>query len=151
MNDFTTTSVSPSPSSQRSRPGGAILRAACGLGLAAAGFFGYMLLVDVPWIRSWGIPNAMLLILGMVVSWSALWRRPRWAGLVASVLTTLVTLMFVTFMYVVRPPAPPGPPSGKVTLASLDIPLMDAAGAPQKVSDFSGKGPVLLTFFRGHW
>jgi hypothetical protein len=121
------------------------------LAVAIVGFASYIILVDNYWIRTWGIPNTALLVLGTLIAAYAISRRPRWAGIAATILCTLATGLFVLGMYILRPPAAPGPKDGTVVLQSLSTPLRDHTGAPVQLADYRGKGPVLLVFYRGHW
>ncbi len=139
-------------SSQPTRPaGGGFLRALLGLALVIAGFVSYMFLLDQYWIRTWGIPNTALMLVGTCVAWMAARRRPRWAGITAGVLTTLLTVFFVLIMYVIQPPAAQGLKTDSLSLASLTTPMLDHSGNSISLADYAGKGPVLLVFYRGHW
>jgi hypothetical protein len=134
-----------------SRAGGGFLRSVIGLVLVITGLVSYLFLLDHHWIRTWAIPNIALMLVGTWFAWTAVQRRPRWAGITASVLTTPLTLFFIAIMYVIQPPAAEGLKSTALSLASLPTPLQDHQGNSVSLAGYAGKGPVLLVFYRGHW
>jgi peptidoglycan/LPS O-acetylase OafA/YrhL len=144
--DFRTPSDATNP-----RRGGGILWSLLGLLIAVASFGSYLVFIDNHWIRSWGIPSVLGLLLGSAICCYALTRRPRWAGTVASLLSVPATAFFIFMMYFMTLPAVTGPTDDDLALASLATPIQDHRGKTVRLADYAGKGPLLLVFFRGRW
>lgn len=134
-----------------SRRGGGIVWSFSGLLIVIASFGGYMVFMDNHWIRSWGIPSVVGMLLGTAVCCRAVARRPRWAGVVASVLSMAATGFFIFMMYFMTLPTVTGPVNEGLTLASLESLVQDHQGNTVRLADYAGKGPLLLVFYRGRW
>lgn len=141
----------PSPDRLAARRTGAVWYGAIGLGLVIGGVSSYLLLLDHYWIRTWAIPNSVMVVVGTAVAWYATTRRPFWVGLTSAILCTLLTGLFLVGMYGLVPPRAPGPGNQPIRLASFAESLPDEHGNSVRLSDYAGKGPVLLVFYRGHW
>ena len=111
----------------------------------------FLALIDSPYVRTTGQPSATLMCLGAVLSLIGLRFRPRWPGIIASVLCVAMAGTFVWQLYFVRLPSPAPLPQAAKTAGGLDFSLRDSAGKTWRLSDFRDKGPVLVVFYRGFW
>ena len=124
--------------------------------LTLVGGGSYMAFLGIPWVRETAAPNMAAMLLGVGVAVYAATRRPRWPGLVATVLTVGMTGLFVfgVFIASVLPRPQVSLPAEALEVAAgspFDFALPDHTGRTVRLSDFHGKGPVLLVFYRGFW
>ena len=117
--------------------------------LVLAGPGVYMLLIDVPVLRSSGLPALVLMVVGTGLGLlAARSDRRRWVCLLAGLECVLVLgFVFMLFGLAVLPESPQF-----ANLASApDFTLPDHSGRPVTLSQTPQSGPVLLVFYRGHW
>lgn len=109
----------------------------------------YMVLIDVPVLRSTGALAFALLAAGTALGLLVAWRdRRRWVWVLAG-LDGLASLGFtVGFFGLARLPESPSAPA---LVSAPDFTLPDHTGAPVTLSQALDSGPVLLVFYRGHW
>jgi hypothetical protein len=88
--------------------------------------------------------------LAVVLASAAVWRARRWLTVSALAVSALTLVAAGLFNFVAmrvpasRPLVTVGQPVG-------DFTLTDAAGRPVSLSDYRGKKPVVLVFYRGYW
>jgi hypothetical protein len=88
--------------------------------------------------------------LAVVLALAAVWRARRWLTVSALAVSALILIAAGLFNFVaMRVPA--SQPLVVVGQAVPDFTLPDAAGRPVSLSDYRGKKPVVLVFYRGYW
>lgn len=127
------------------------LRAIGGMALLFLGFGVWMLLIDIPWIRSSGIPMLAIMLVGTILAWSAARGRKKWVGIVAGTLCTAGFLYSALSFHVVKLPQAIDPPVLASSAAAVDFSLPNQSGDLVSLSDYTGTGPALVVFYRGHW
>jgi AhpC/TSA family protein len=80
----------------------------------------------------------------------AVWRARRWLTVSALVVSGLL-LVGAGFFNFVAMRVPASRPLVAVGASVPDFTLPDAAGRPVSLSDYRGKKPVILVFYRGYW
>jgi peptidoglycan/LPS O-acetylase OafA/YrhL len=117
--------------------------------LVLAGPGVYMLLIDVPLLRSSGLPALVLMALGTGLGlFAARSDRRRWVCLLAGLECVLALgFVFVLFGLAVLPESP----QFTDLESAPDFTLPDHNGRPVTLSHALRSGPVLLVFYRGHW
>jgi hypothetical protein len=90
------------------------------------------------------------LTLAVVLAVVAVWRGRSWLTGGALVASVLLLALAGLFNFVVMR-VPPGPPALVVGQPAPDFTLPDAAGHAVTLSDYRGKKPVVLVFYRGYW
>jgi len=119
--------------------------------LIAAGTIGaFMVLLSV-----WTIPLRPAWYLGALVLATALaaaavWRARRWLT-VSALVVSCVLLALAGFFNFVAMRVPLTPTRLVVGQPAPDFTLPDAAGRPVRLSDYRGRQPVVLVFYRGYW
>ena len=88
--------------------------------------------------------------LAVFLALAAVWRARRWLTVSALALSALLLVAAGLFNFVaMRVPA-----SRPLVVVGQPVPnftLPDAAGRPVSLSDYRGKKPVVLVFYRGYW
>ena len=88
--------------------------------------------------------------IGAAPAVAAVWRVRGWLTVSALVVSGLL-LAGAGFFNFVAMRVPPGQPLVVVGAPVPDFTLPDAAGRPVSLSDYRGKKPVILVFYRGYW
>ena len=88
--------------------------------------------------------------LGTVLAMAAVWRARRWLTVSALVVSVLL-LALAGFFHFVAMRVPMTPTQLVVGQPAPDFTLPDAAGRPVRLSDYRGRQPVVLVFYRGYW
>jgi hypothetical protein len=128
-------------------PGGLV---ALSLGLAAGGIGAYVLLFPVAAVRNHPEGYVVALALATTLAAVALARARRWFTWLGLGLT-VVLLVGSLFFNFVAARVPTVPTALKVGEPAPDFTLSDAAGRSVTLSEFRGKKPVVLVFYRGAW
>ena len=123
---------------------------ALSLGLAAGGIGAYVLLFRVAAVRNHPEGYVVALALATALAAVALARGRRWFTWLGLGLT-VVLLVGSLFFNFVAARVPTTPTALKVGEPAPDFTLSDAAGRSVTLSDFRGKKPVVLVFYRGAW
>lgn len=142
-------STAPDPRAP-SRAASAKRAALIGLPVTLVGMVSYMLLMDVPWIRSTALPNIVVALIGMAISVWAMARCRSWWTVPTGAASVLLGGFFMYFMFVmsVQPEAPNAPAVGE---RIADFTLPNQEGRPVSLASLHANGPALLVFYRGHW
>lgn len=122
--------------------------AALVLGLGTVGAFGGLIAA-----LSFPIPPVWYLgALGLAVALAlaAVWRARRWLTVSALGVSVLLLIAAGLFNFVAMR-VPMSRPLVAVGQPVPDFTLPDAAGRPVTLSDYRGKKPVVLVFYRGYW
>ncbi|MBK8271096.1 MAG: redoxin domain-containing protein [Planctomycetes bacterium] len=107
-------------------------------------------LISVPWIRTYAIPNTILILIGLFLCTRALIRRRSKLVIAGSAFGYLIASgFFVSTLVLMRLPAPQTAWTAGQTPPDFSLPNQD--GREVSLSDYRGKGPVLLVFYRGFW
>lgn len=85
-------------------------------------------------------------LLGVV----AVWRARRWLT-VSALAVTVLLLGFASYFHFVAMRVPATPTQLAVGQPAPDFALPDAAGRSVRLSDYRGRQPVVLVFYRGYW
>jgi AhpC/TSA family len=88
--------------------------------------------------------------LAVVLALAAVWRARRWLTVSALAVSVLFLVAAGLFNFVAMR-VPMGRPLVAVGQPVPDFTLPDAAGRPVSLSDYRGKKPVVLVFYRGYW
>jgi hypothetical protein len=103
----------------------------------------------------WAIPirpvwylSALALATALAVA--AVWRARRWLT-VSALVVSVVLLALAGFFNFVAMRVPPTRTQLVVGQPAPDFTLPDAAGRPVRLSDYRGRQPVVLVFYRGYW
>lgn len=121
-----------------------------GLVLCAAAIPLYMVLLDVAFLRSTGLPAFVLLAAGAALGTYAAKRDRRgWVKAVGVLNPALLVLFVLAFFWGAALPAPTS--AAQVLNAAPDFTLKDHRNRAVSLRDEVAKGPVLLVFYRGHW
>ena len=126
----------------------ALAIAALVLSVATTGaFMGLLSLAAIPLP-----PPVYLGALGLAAALAvaAVWRSRRWLTVSALVVSVLLLTGGGLFHFVATR-IPASPPLVVVGQPVPDFTLPDAAGRPVSLSEFRGKQPVILVFYRGYW
>lgn len=121
-----------------------------GSALVLVGGISYLIFMDVPWIRSTAIPNAALVLIGILLAGLAVLKKPTRFTVPNAMLSMLFGGFFLVSVYgltVLPQPAK----EWNIGEAAPDFLLTNQDGNTVRLSSFRGKGPVLLVFYRGHW
>ena len=86
----------------------------------------------------------------VVLALAAVWGARRWFTVSALAVSALL-LVAAGFFNFVAMRVPMSRPLVAVGQPVPDFTLPDAAGRPVSLSDFRGKKPVVLVFYRGYW
>ena len=122
--------------------------AALVLSLGTVGLYGGLIAaLSFPLRPAWYLGALGLAIALALV---AAWRVRGWLTVSALVVSGLL-LAGAGFFNFVAMRVPPGQPLVMVGAAVPDFTLPDAAGRPVSLSDYRGKKPVILVFYRGYW
>ena len=145
----TTDTNSPIETTRPTAPAPKLL-AWLGLAFTLLGGVSYFLLMSIPWIRSSALPNTVLVGVGLLLSLMAIFKKPGLLTILTGVPSVLVGVGFLLSVFVLMklPEAKPGLAVGAQPPA-LSLPNQD--GKSVSLTDYRGKGPVLLVFYRGHW
>lgn len=81
---------------------------------------------------------------------AAVWRARRWLTVSAFAVSALLLVAAGLFNFVAMR-VPESRPLVAVGQPVPDFTLTDAAGRPVSLSDYRGKKPVVLVFYRGYW
>ena len=122
--------------------------AALVLSLGTVGAFGALIAA-----LSFPLPPAWYLgALGfaVVLAVAAVWRARGWLTVSSLAVSTLILVAAGLFNFVAMR-VPVGRPLVTVGQAVPDFTLPDAAGRLVRLSDYRGKKPVVLVFYRGYW
>jgi hypothetical protein len=125
--------------------------AAMGLLCALAAMPAYMVLMDIPLVRSTALPTWALLVLGCGLSLVAVSKDRRWwIWAIAGVTTLMLIGAPIAWFVLARLPTPDSalPAAGAVI---ADFTLPDESGIPVSIAQEFARGPVLLVFYRGFW
>jgi hypothetical protein len=123
---------------------------ALSLGLAVGGIGAYVLLFRVAAVRNHPEGYVVALALATAVAAVALARTRRWYTWLGLGVTAILLVGSVFFNFVAAR-VPTTPTALKVGEPAPDFTLSDAAGRSVTLSDFRGKKPVVLVFYRGAW
>lgn len=118
--------------------------------LTLTGGVSYFLLLSVPWIRTYAIPNILLAVLGVVICFVAVKRRRSIPVILGTAFSTLIATVFLLSIFVLMR-LPPPQTAWAVGQSLPDITLPNQDGREVSITDYRGKGPVLLVFYRGFW
>ena len=99
-------------------------------------------------LRPAGYLGALALAFALAVA--ALWRMRDWLT-VGALVVSVVLLGGAGFFNFVMMRVPAGRPLVTVGQPAPGFTLPDAAGRPVSLSDYRGKKPVVLVFYRGYW
>ena len=122
--------------------------AALVLSLGTVGAFGGLIAaLSFPLRPAWYLGA---LGLAVVLALAAVWRARRWLT-VSALAVSAVLLVAAGFFNFVAMRVPPSRPLVAVGQPVPDFTLPDAAGRPVRLSDYRGKKPVVLVFYRGYW
>ena len=124
--------------------------AALSLGVALGGIAGYVLLFRVAAVRNHPIVYVAAFALATALAVLALIRARRWPAWVALGLA-VVLLVAGSWFNFVGARVPNTPTALRVGERAPDFTLPDAAGRPVRLTEFRGKKPVVLVFYRGAW
>ncbi len=123
---------------------------AVGLLATLAGGVSYFLLLTVPWIRNYAVPNIALVIIGTALCFRAVSKKRSKLVISGTVLSSLVAVGFLLSLFVLmRLPAPQKSFAVGDELPDFTLPNQDERDVT--LSDYRGRGPVLLVFYRGFW
>ena len=118
--------------------------------LAVGGFGSYFLLLFEPTVRATAWPTLAMLTVAVVLGVAAVRRHRRWWTIALATVDMGVAAMFLFLFFVgfslpavANVPTPPDP--------APDFELADQEGRSHRLSEYRGRGPVLLVFYRGHW
>lgn len=118
------------------------------LSLGTVGAFVALLsLLAIPIPPAWYLGA---LALAAVLAVAAVWRARRWLTVSALVVSVLL-LALAGFFHFVAMRVPLTRTQLVVGRSAPDFTLPDAAGRPVRLSDYRGKQPVVLVFYRGYW
>ena len=118
--------------------------------LVLVGGISYVIFMDVPWIRSTAIPNAALVLIGLLLTGLAVLKKRTGFTVPNALLSMLFGGFFLVSVYgltVLPQPAR----EWNLGEPAPDFLLTNQNGETVRLSSFRGKGPVLLVFYRGHW
>ena len=121
---------------------------ALALSLGTVGAFGGLIAA-----LSFPLPPAWYLgVLGFAfaLALAAVWRARGWLTVSALAVSALV-LVAAGFFNFVAMRVPESRPRVAIGQPVPDFTLPDAAGRPLSLSDYRGKKPVVLVFYRGYW
>jgi len=90
------------------------------------------------------------LVLAVLIATSAVWRRRGGVTVTALVISVLLLGLAGYFNFVIAR-VPDTPSALVVGRPAPDFTLPDSAGRQVTLSEFRGKKPVLLVFYRGYW
>ena len=88
--------------------------------------------------------------IAVVLGLAAVWRVRVWLTVSALAVSALILVAAGLFNFVVMR-VPASRPLLEVGQPVLDFTLPDAAGRAVSLSDYRGKKPVVLVFYRGYW
>ena len=109
----------------------------------------YLGFLDVPWVRSTGLPGFVLLPLGFLLGVRAAVADRRWWVRLGAGLEFLMLAGFALGLTVLtRVPAAEG--FARLTWAP-DFTVADHEGRPFHLADELKASPVLIVFYRGYW
>lgn len=123
--------------------------AALALSLVIAGPVCYVMLMEIPWILSSGLPAFALMIVGCVIGIMAATSDQRWRIRVVAAVNVALTGLFAFGFFVLA-----GIPESETFATISEVPefvLPDEEGNPVSLRDTVNAGPVLLVFYRGYW
>lgn len=125
------------------------MMAGFGLLLVILGPVAYMLLIDIPWLRSSGIAAFVLMGAGTILAVRAalMDRRLRCRSL--AVLSLLITATWLVGFFILA--RIPQAPDFAALQSAPDFTLPDEEGRPVSMKAAVSEGPVLLVFYRGFW
>ncbi len=131
------------------QPKSSLVLGLVGLTLVVVGPFVYVLLLDVPIMRSTGLPAFLLMGLGVCLSAWAVLRdgRKKIKGMLAANVVLTLTFAYAMFGYAQLP-------SGRGIVVGQIAPsfaLSDSQGRTVELLDQATRGPTLLVFYRGYW
>ena len=119
--------------------------------LLAAGtvgaFVALLSLLAIPLRPAWYL-GALALAVALAVA--AVWRARRLVTVSALVVSVLL-LALASFFHFVAMRVPVTPTQLVVGQSAPDFTLPDAAGRAVRLSDYRGRQPVVLVFYRGYW
>ena len=134
---------------ERAQPRRSALLAFAGLFLVLSGPVIYQSLIDVPFLRSSGLPLWIMMGGGALLSlWAAMRDRRMWVGMVAGASTVLTLGMVFVFTQLTRVPAAPAALAAE-RIDDFSVP--DENGKTVALAEVRGRGPALLVFYRGFW
>lgn len=110
----------------------------------------YLLLLDVPFIRSTGLP--MFLLAGMGAAAAGIYSRSddrAWVRLLGAANGVGIVIAAIWFFWLASLPAPD--PKANTLAQAPDFRLPDQDGQQITLSALYKSGPVLLVFYRGSW
>ncbi|OWY73425.1 hypothetical protein B7486_03540 [cyanobacterium TDX16] len=142
-------SIETETASAKSAGGSPWPAAVGGIILAFAGPASYMMLMDVPWIRSTGASAFVLLLLGLWLSIVAMKRGPRISTKILAGLNFAWVGLFFFGFFVMS--AVPDSPKFEGLKTAPEFTLKDENNNAVSLADARAKGPVLLVFYRGFW
>jgi cytochrome oxidase Cu insertion factor (SCO1/SenC/PrrC family) len=126
--------------------------AALSVGVALAAITAYVSLLRVPLVRNH--PEAYVVAFAVATALAAFAvvraRRRRWPAWLALALSGLLLIGGAWFDFVVAR-VPVTPSVLRVGERPPDFRLADASGQPVTLSDYRGRKPVVLVFYRGYW
>jgi hypothetical protein len=122
--------------------------AALVLSLGTVGAFGGLIAaLSLPLRPAWYLGA---LGLAVVLALAAVWRARGWLTVSSLAVSTLILVAAGLFNFVLMR-VPASRPLVAVGAPVPDFTLPDAAGRPVSLSDYRGKKPVVLVFYRGYW
>jgi hypothetical protein len=126
--------------------------AALSVVVALAAITAYVSLLRVPLVRNH--PEAYVVAFAVATALAAFAvvraRRRRWPAWLALALSGLLLIGGAWFDFVVAR-VPVTPSVLRVGERPPDFRLADASGQPVTLSDYRGRKPVVLVFYRGYW
>jgi len=124
--------------------------AALSLGVAFGGIAAYVLLFRIAAVRNHPTIYVAAFAVATALAVLALVRARRWPAWVALGLS-VVLLVAGSWFNFVGARVPNTPTALRVGERAPDFTLPDAAGRPVSLTEFRGKKPVVLVFYRGAW
>lgn len=123
--------------------------AIAGLLAIVAGPFIYAGMMEVPWIRSTGLPAFGLMAVGLFLSFVAIQRRRGLAVKIVAGLNLAFVLLFAFGFFVMA--AVPQSDEFVNLKKAPEFALKSETGQTVTLAEARTKGPVLLVFYRGFW
>jgi hypothetical protein len=126
--------------------------AALSVVVATAAVVAYVLLLRVAVVRNHpeGYVVAFALATALAVLAVVRGRGRRWPAWLALGLSSLLLVAGAWFNFVAAR-VPASPTALRIGERPPDFTLTDAAGRPVSLTDYRGKKPVVLVFYRGYW